>query len=40
MTAKLKSAFLDIGKGKLTTKDPVDIEMNGVADHRRFDERP
>ena len=40
MTALLQSAFLEIGKGNLRTKDPVDIKMNGVQDRRRRDERP
>lgn len=29
MVAKLKSAFLDIGKGTMKTEDPVDIIRNG-----------
>lgn len=29
MVAKLKSAYLDIGKGGMTTDDPVDIEVDG-----------
>ena len=30
MVAKLKSAHLDIAAGGMTTKDPVDIRMNGT----------
>ena len=30
MAAILQSAFLEIGKGNLRTKDPVDIKMNGA----------
>ncbi|WP_315925162.1 LPS export ABC transporter periplasmic protein LptC [Mesorhizobium sp. SP-1A] len=30
MVAKLKSAFLDIGKGIMKTEDPVDITSNGT----------
>ena len=29
MVAKLKSAYLDIGTGKMSTKDPVDIALKG-----------
>jgi lipopolysaccharide export system protein LptC len=29
LTAKLKSAFVDVGSGELKTSDPVDIEQDG-----------
>ena len=30
MEAMLQSAYLDIGKGNLKTKDPVDIKLDGA----------
>ena len=37
MVAKLKSAFLDIGKGNLKTADPVDIQLHGSTDRGELD---
>ncbi len=39
MVAKLKSAFVDVGKGNLKTDDAVEISAQGHQNLRRFNER-